>query len=76
MGDEGVDILDDTTFEVIDHCNGPVGYRCPYADANGVVACAGYRIDPADGSPEYSRLQVPAGSRQCPLAWNLEVIGM
>ena len=75
MGDDGVDILDDTTFEVIGHCDGPVGGRCPYADANGVVACAGHRID-ADGSPEYRLMQVPAGSRQCPMMWNLEVIGM
>ncbi len=76
MADDGVDILDDTTLEVVDHCDGPVGGRCPRAGADGVVACAGRRIDPANGGPGYRLLQVPAGSGQCPLLWNLEVIGM
>ena len=76
MADDGVDILDDTTLEVVDHCDGPVGGRCPRAGSDGVVACAGRRIDPAVGAPGYSLLQVLPGSRQCPLLWNLEVIGM
>jgi hypothetical protein len=75
MSDE-VDILDDATLEVVDQCYGPVGGACPKAGADGVVACAGRRIDPGDGRPEYVRLQVPAGSRHCPLAWNLEAFGM
>jgi hypothetical protein len=76
MVDDGVDILDDITLEVVDHCDGPVDGRCPRADADGVVACAGRRIDPVEGSPEYRLMQVLPGSRQCPLLWNLEVIGM
>jgi hypothetical protein len=76
MSDDGVDIVDDTTFAVVDHCDGPVAGRCPRAGSDGVVACAGRRIDPADASPEYTLLQVPAGSRHCPLAWNLEAFGM
>jgi hypothetical protein len=76
MGDDGVDILDDITLEVVDHCDGPVGGRCPRAGADGVVPCAGHRIDPAEASPEYALLQVPAGSRHCPLTWNLEAFGM
>ena len=74
--DDDVDILDDSTLEVVDHCDGPVGGRCPLADASGVVACAGRRIDPAEAGPEYALLQVPAGSRHCPLTWNLESFGM
>jgi hypothetical protein len=76
MADDGVDILDDTTLEVVDHCDGPVGGRCPRTGSDGVVACAGRRIDPTNGGPGYRLLQVPAGSGQCPLSWNLEVIGM
>jgi hypothetical protein len=40
------------------------------------MADDGVDIDPADGGPGYRLLQVPAGSGQCPLSWNLEVIGM
>jgi hypothetical protein len=76
MGDDGVDILDAITLDVVDHCDGPVGGRCPHAGADGVVAYAGRRINPADGAPEYALLQVPAGSQHCPLAWNLEAVGM
>ena len=35
MADDGVDILDDTTLEVVDHCDGPVGGRCPRAARTG-----------------------------------------
>ena len=76
MGDEGVDILDNTTFEVVDHCNGPVGTGVRTRMRTEWWPAPATASDPADGSPEYSRMQVPAGSRQCPLAWNLEVIGM
>jgi hypothetical protein len=76
MDDDGVDILDDATLEVVDHCDGPAGGRCPHAGADGVVACAGRRIDPLGGPPEYTRLQVQPGTRQCPLNWNLESFGM
>jgi hypothetical protein len=76
MSDQAVDILDDVTLEVVDHCYGPVGGTCPKASVDGVVACAGHRIDPGDGRPEYVRLQVLAGTRQCPLAWDLEAFGM
>jgi hypothetical protein len=59
-----VDILDESTMEVVDHCYGPeAGTICRRAGANGVVACAGRRIDPEDASPEYSRLWVPPGTR-------------
>lgn len=71
-----VDILDDGTLEVVDHCDGPVGGACTRAGADGVVACAGHRIDPADQAPEYALLQVPAGSRHCPLAFDLQAFGM
>jgi hypothetical protein len=50
--------------------------RCPRAGADGVVACAGRRIDPVGGPPEYTRLQVLAGTRHCPLNWDLESFGM
>jgi hypothetical protein len=76
MDEDGVDILDDRTLEVVDHCDGPVAGLCPYRHANGVVACAGFRIRPADAAPEYMLLQVPPGSQHCPLAWNLEAMGM
>lgn len=76
MDDDGVDILDNDTLEVVDHCDGPVAGRCPRADVHGVVACAGRRIYPADEAPEYTMLWVPPGSQHCPLAWNFEAIGM
>ena len=74
--EDDVDILDATTLEVVDHCYGPTaGTICPRSGPDGVVACAGRRIAPTDAGPEYSLLWVPPGSRQCPLAWNLEVAG-
>ena len=76
MGDDDVEILDDSTLEVVDRCEGPVGGRCPRAGADGVVACAGRRINPLGGPPEYTLLQVLPGSRHCPLTWNLESFGM
>jgi hypothetical protein len=76
MDDDGIDILDDRTLEVVDHCDGPVAGICSRVRANGVVACAGRRIRPGDAAPEYMLLQVPAGSQHCPLAWNLEAMGM
>ena len=76
MDDDGVDILDDTTLEIVDHCDGPVGGRCPRAGVDGVVACAGRRIDPVDATPEYALLHVLPGTRHCPLLWNLESFGM
>ena len=76
MSDDSVEILDNETLEVVDTCHGPVGGRCPYADAHGVVACAGRRIAPADAGPEYQMLWVPPGSSHCPLAWNLEAVGL
>ena len=76
MIEQEVDILDELTLEVVDHCLGPVGGACPKAGVDGVVACAGYRIDPNDGRPEYVRLQVLPGTRHCPLAWDLEAYGM
>ena len=74
--DDGIDILDDRTLEVVDHCDGPLAGVCSQRRADGSVACAGYRIRPADTAPEYMLLQVPPGSRHCPLAWNLEAMGM
>jgi hypothetical protein len=76
MEDDLVDILDNDTFAVVDQCHGPVGGRCPQADWKGVVACAGRRIDPADAGGEYRKLWVPPDSHHCPLAWNLEAIGL
>jgi hypothetical protein len=73
----GVDILDESTMDVVDHCDGPeAGTICPRAGADRVVACAGHRIDPFGASPEYARMWIPPGTRQCPLAWNLEAMGM
>jgi hypothetical protein len=76
MDDDGIDILDDQTLRVVDHCDGPVAGLCPRRRADGSVACAGHRIRPADAAPEYMLLQVPLGSQHCPLAWNLEAMGM
>jgi hypothetical protein len=70
-----VEILDESTMEVVDYCYGPEGGICSRLGADGVVGCSGHRIEPEDASPEYSRLWVPPGTRQCPLAWNLEVMG-
>jgi hypothetical protein len=76
MTEEGIDILDYTTLEVVDHCDGPLpGWVCPRADRAGVIPCAGHRISPADAAPVYSLMWVPPGSQQCPLAYNLEVAG-
>ena len=75
--DDDVDILDATALQVLDHCHGPTaGTLCSRPSVNGVVACAGHRILPMNASPEYSLLWVPPGTGQCPLAWNLEAVGM
>jgi hypothetical protein len=76
IGEQAVDILDNVTLEVVDHCYGPFGGACSRAGVHGVVGCAGHRIDPGDGRPEYVRLQVLPGTRHCPLAWDLEAFGM
>jgi hypothetical protein len=74
MTDNDVDILDAETYEVVRRCPGPVGNACGLT--TGVVACAGYRISPANAGPEYNLLWVPPGTYQCPLAWNLEAVGL
>jgi hypothetical protein len=74
MTDYSVDILHTDTLEVVGRCGGPRGGACSIA--TGVVGCAGCRISPADASPEYAFLWVPPGSRHCPLAWDLEVVGL
>jgi hypothetical protein len=74
MTDHRVDILDTDTNELLGGCSGPAGGACSIA--SGVVGCAGCRIAPADASPEYALLWVPPGSRHCPLAWDLEVVGL
>jgi hypothetical protein len=77
MDDDRIDILDTVTSEPIDHCYGPTtGGSCRRMGPEGVVACAGRRIAPTGAGPEYWYLWVPPGSRHCPLAWNLEVVGM
>jgi hypothetical protein len=43
--------------------------------AGGAVPCSGHRINPDNASPEFALLWVPPGTRQCPLTWNLEVMG-
>ena len=53
-------------MRVVDVCYGPEGGRC---------SRAGYRINPEDASPKDSRLWLPRGAGQCPLAWNLEMMG-
>ncbi len=76
MTDNRVDILDDTTVEVLDQCYGPrADGRCPRAGWNGAVACAGRRIAPTEAGAEYWLMWVPPGSQHCPLAWNLESVG-
>jgi hypothetical protein len=73
MSEARVDILDDVTGEVVDHCFGPtLGGTCPRADEVGVVACQGRRIVPLSRGPECWLLKVPAGSRRCPLGWNAD----
>lgn len=68
----GVDILDETTLEVVDHCDGPMPTgTCTRPGPGGIVACAGRRTAATDG-PEYWHLWVPSGSRHCPFAWCLE----
>jgi hypothetical protein len=62
-------------MHVVDVCYGPEGGRCSHAGPDGVVACARYRINPEDASPKDSRLWLPPGACQCPLAWNLEMMG-
>jgi hypothetical protein len=77
MTEDRVDILDETTREIVGHCYGPTAVGdCPGADADAVVACAGCRIAPTGGGAGYWLLWVPPGSRQCPLAWDLEYVGM
>jgi hypothetical protein len=72
-----VDIHDETTQHQVGHCDGPTpAGTCPNAGPDRVVACAGCRIAPHNAGPEYWLLWVPPGSRHCPLAWDLEYVGM
>ena len=75
MDDDGIDRRD-RTLRIVELCDGPVVGVSSRRRADGSVACAGHRIRPADAAPEYMLLQVPLGSQHCPLAWNLEAMGM
>jgi hypothetical protein len=77
MNEDRVDILDDVTHEVVDECYGPTATGCcPRTRPDGVVCCAGRRIAPTGAGPEYWMMWVPPGSRHCPLAWDLEYVGL
>jgi hypothetical protein len=74
--DDVVDIVDPDTNEVVSHCVGPTAQGgCPGSGPDGVVLCAGCRIDPHGAGPEYWNLWVPPGSKQCPRGWNLDQVG-
>jgi hypothetical protein len=74
--DDVVDIVDPSTDEVISHCFGPsADGSCPMAGPDGAVLCNGYRIAAPNAGPELWNLFVPAASRHCPRAWNLESVG-
>jgi hypothetical protein len=54
MSADRVDILSDSTGELVASCYGPTAVgSCPHADSRGVVACAGCRIAPVAAGPEY-----------------------
>jgi hypothetical protein len=79
MSNDRIDILDETTDEVVASCYGPTAEgKCPYVNARGIVRCAGHRIAPTanDAGPEYWHLWVPGNSEHCPLAWNMADVGM
>jgi hypothetical protein len=77
MSADRVDILSDSTGELVASCYGPTAVgSCPHADSRGVVACAGCRIAPVAAGPEYWNMSVPRKSRHCPLAWQMEYVGM
>jgi hypothetical protein len=77
MNEDRVNILDDVTHEVVDECYGPTATGCcPRTHPDGVVCCAGRRIAPTGAGPEYWMMWVPPGSPHCPLAWDLEYVGL
>jgi len=72
-----VDIVNETSSEVLDRCSGPTNAgTCPRADEHGVVACAGLRIAPKDGDSTHWLMMVPSRSRHCPLAWDFAYVGL
>jgi hypothetical protein len=77
MADDRVALLNDESLEVVGYCNGPTATdSCSNAGSGRVVGCAGYRIAAPNASSIYWLMFVPPGSRQCPLTWNLEYVGM
>ena len=77
MTDERVAILNNTTREIEGYCYGPAGTgQCPQAAPERIVACAGRRIAAPNANPLYWLMPVPANCRQCPLAWDLESVGI
>jgi hypothetical protein len=77
MADDRVALLNNDSGEVVGYCTGPTATgSCPSAGLGGVVGCAGYRIAPPNASSVYWLMWVPVGSRQCPLSWDLEYVGM
>ncbi|WP_164842719.1 hypothetical protein [Actinoplanes solisilvae] len=71
MNRSEIRILDPRKGDLVTVCRGPTASNaCPLADENGVVACAGFLIAPADGDPEYWPLSIPRGYLHCDVPWN------
>jgi hypothetical protein len=76
MDEQGADIVDPVTGEVVNHCCGPTPQGgCSAPDKNGIVLCAGCRIASLCAGPECWNLWVPPTSQHCPAAWSLDSIG-
>jgi hypothetical protein len=77
MADDRVAILHNVTRGVVGYCAGPApAGHCCQAGPGRVVACAGRRIAAPDAGPAYWLMEVPPGSRHCPLAWDLDSLGI
>jgi hypothetical protein len=75
MTSQNVEIRDQATGTVVDHCKGPTETgACPRAGKDGVVACANRLIAPSHADPRYWPLWVPPNSRHCALNWNLQAV--
>jgi hypothetical protein len=59
------------TNAIVGTCPGPAeAGTCPFADATGVVPCAGFLIEPAGADHQHWPLPIPAGYRHCDVPWN------
>lgn len=76
MNEYRVDIFNDQTRELVRQCRGPTtAGACPFADREGVVACAGRRIVATSTGPERWLSPVSPRARRCPLAGSWTVVG-